>query len=90
MQTGIELIAKERQEQIDKHGYTPEKDKHYTKKELIHVATAILNKEPSFWPHSWSIEKYNKICSKPKKERLAIAGALIAAEIDRVLLEENM
>jgi len=34
-------------------------------------------------PFGWNVEQWNKMLSKQYKERLIIAGALIAAEIDR-------
>lgn len=40
-------------------------------------------------PEGWSPKVMYKICSKKYKERLIIAGALIAAEIDRLNYIEN-
>lgn len=37
-----------------------------------------------FHPHDWDSELWLKMMGKPYKERLIIAGALIAAEIDRI------
>lgn len=39
-------------------------------------------------PIGWNIEWFNKLCGKSRKERLIIAGALIAAELDRLQLIE--
>lgn len=88
MKTGIEMITERRTVQLNKLGYTPESDKAYIKKELLGVATAIAHKEPSFFPHSWRIEIYSKLANKSYVERLADAGALIAAEIDRIIAQE--
>lgn len=83
MKTGIELIAIERQEQIEKHGYTTENDRVYDNNQLSDFATAILQEDASWYP--WNKTLWVHIKRKPKIEQLAIAGALIAAEIDRLL-----
>jgi len=85
--TGVELIAKERAEQIEKHGKTVEKDcLHNKNKELITVARELLTTHPGNmgFPENWNRSQVHKIASKPYKERLIVAGALIAAEIDRL------
>lgn len=91
---GVELIAKERKEQIEKHGYTIQEDKKYNggyEFPLTKVASALsiddnrnrLAKE-TMKPINWSQESWDKMMNKSYKERLIIAGALIAAEIDRL------
>lgn len=94
MKTGIELIADERQEQIEKHGYDKQfiedNPEYYAAKELAFVAQIVLATEfeegidPNIYPESWPAEDIDKILRKPYKERLIIAGALLAAEIDRL------
>lgn len=90
MKTGIELIAKERKEQIEKHGRTIESDIDYnTVYQLSSAACSLLaypniNKMRLSPPSGWDENIWDKMCSKPYKERLIIAGALIAAEIDRL------
>lgn len=42
MKSGIELIAEERQRQIDQLGYTPEYDDQHDKQQLIVAATGLL------------------------------------------------
>lgn len=85
MKTGIELIAKERQEQIEKHGYTVEHDVDVNGDiTLIQVAIYCLDPTHEFlrYPKHWD-EKYKHILrQKPRVERFAIAGAFIAAAID--------
>ena len=39
-------------------------------------------------PHGWDKELFEKMVDKPHIERLTIAGALIAAEIDRQIHEQ--
>ena len=94
MKTGIELIAIERAEQINKHGYTPESDKHdYEQHELILLVEYLLKDDND--AERDNIREYliatcfpewllNKFDSKSKIQRLTVAGALIAAEIDRL------
>lgn len=92
--TGIELIAQERAEQIEKHGRTVEQDVLYNKDfQLVDAAENLifpLENYPEYGtdyisiPEDWNEGSFLKIMSKPYKERLIIAGALIAAEIDRI------
>lgn len=86
--TGIELIAKERQEQIEKHGYTTHIDANQNKdRELVMAAIALLQEHPSIidFPKSWLVNSLtHKMRNKNYNERLVIAGALIAAELDRI------
>lgn len=89
MKTGIELIAEERQEQIEKHGFTAMHDEEYEDEELRIAAVALLtpNGEQGLdylFPALWNKGNVRKMCSKSYKQRLIIAGALIAAEYDRV------
>ena len=93
MKTGIELITKERHEQIYKHKITPEFDfKHNSEEQLVLGAIDLLlvdeimsdDEIKYVTPKGWDADIFLKICSKPYKERLIIAGAFIAAEIDRL------
>lgn len=93
--TGIELIAKERQEQIEKHGFDKSHDakKWNEDGELVQAASYLLAK-PSFgcvnevrvatYPQRWNDEYHDKFDAKTGIEALKVAGALIAAEIDRL------
>lgn len=92
--TGIELIAQERQEQIEKHGRTIAKDAKQNKKKqlcfaaisIAHPMAHVINYEA---PHNWDQSIFMKMKNKSYKERLIIAGALIAAELDRLQIIEN-
>ena len=89
MKTGIEIIAEERQRQIDGEGFTAEKDQLYTIDQLAWAAASYALppnsstrsfKRTHLWP--WDPNTW-----KPSEDRvreLAKAGALIAAEIDRL------
>lgn len=81
--TGLQLIIDERMEQIDKHGYGPENDDDHVQGELLDLASFCLGNHVSF-PKMFPVAK-RKILGKTLTERLTIAGALIAAEIDRLL-----
>lgn len=93
--TGIELIAQERKEQIEKHGYTVKSDKQYKNDELGTLVKWILtelddaekdNYEEYLFTDEdgckFPLSLRDKILSKPPAEQLAVAGALIAAKID--------
>jgi len=96
--TGIELIAKERQEQIEKHGISVEHDVRFNRAHQLGNAAAVLateqgqftaRKRLGMMPLDWDDAQALKMCKKNHKERLIIAGALIAAELDRISAEEE-
>lgn len=88
--TGVELIAQERQRQIDVEGFGREHDMAETDVALASAAVAYIVTEidegeaKAWWP--WGLEWY-----KPGdvKRNLVKAGALIAAAIDRLQIEEE-
>lgn len=101
MKTGIELIADERQRQMDKEGWNSEHDAGHTKGELA-IAGAIYAmpekrrttktvpnafsqrgfiQVPKNWP--WHIDWW-KPSPHDRVRELVKAGALVAAEIDRL------
>lgn len=91
MKTGVELIGKERDEQIDKHGRTIGKDLHDNKNFQLAIAASALCQPDVFeskaydkCPDGWNINIWNKMCSKGYFERVIISGALLAAEADRL------
>ena len=94
--TGAELIALERQRQIEEEGYTLKNDIRYNfNEELAQAASCYAlpevnrfylrndNKQegPVHWP--WLRPSW-KPCPNDRKRELVKAGALIAAEIDRL------
>lgn len=90
--TGIELIAKERQEQIEKHGRTVEKDVQYNEDgqliDAILLLILSLNsdnhvalKEP---PKHWDEPIWHHMLQKTEHDKLILMGAFAAAEIDRL------
>lgn len=101
MKTAIEMIAKERQEQIEKHGRTLDHDvKNNNAYQLAKAAQHLLidftglSQNAAYElkldvigqdsPEGWDRMLFQKMMDKPYLERLIIAGALIAAEIDRI------
>jgi hypothetical protein len=88
MKTGIELIAEERQKQIAKWGNTEAHDVIHDSFELSRAAAAISYNAPEdintlIYAPDWAWELRVKYVNDNIK-RLQIAGALIAAEIDRI------
>lgn len=89
MKTGIELITEERQRQIEVEGWTIEHDKQYIVGELSDAALCYAmrgywrqrNMHVQLWP--WK-EDYWKPTPENRIRELQKAGALIAAEIDRL------
>lgn len=88
--TGAELIAAERQRQIEEEGWTPEHDADHSDKQLAHAAKAYIIEYERPWegegfapPLAWP---WHADWWKPRDpiRNLVKAGALIAAEIDRL------
>ena len=101
MKTGVEWIAEERQRQIEVEGWTKEHDAEHTNDSLAfaavcyaipsesrHYSYCPLRKErvPDFWP--WD-KKWWKPCPENRIRELVKAGALIAAEIDRLQAQKG-
>jgi hypothetical protein len=86
--TGAELITQERERQMSEEGWTAEHDDEHTNNELARVG-AIYALPAKFrfyaqaWPQTWSREWY-KPTPQNRIGELTKAGALIAAEIDRL------
>lgn len=96
--TGIELIAAERQKQIETLHWTAEHDDGYTVCQLVKAALCYatygmqramgaghFGKMPESWP--WE-RRWWKPDVDPVRN-LVVAGALIAAEIDRLHRREE-
>lgn len=94
--TGAELIAAERRRQVDAEGWTPEHDDAHGDDELAHAAATYAlpayartyrapHRAPMEWP--WE-DKWFKPSPFDRIRELVKAGALIAAEIDRLQREE--
>lgn len=93
MKSGIELIAIERQEQIDKHSRSVFSDiRDNSNKELSRAAHELLHDEPRMngFPSNWDASIVSGMIGKSYRDRLIIAGAFIAAEIDRLNNIEDM
>lgn len=97
--TGVELIAEERQKQIDKHGFTAqyhvEHPEYYEQNQLNQASASLILfdviPDDLFLevPENWDKDWFYKLLNHSQFERLVIAGALIAAELDRLNLKEN-
>jgi hypothetical protein len=92
MRTAIELIADERQRQIEKEGWTTEHDEEHDMDQMARAAAIYAMPEwkrdlhpfentPKEWP--WSDEWW-KPTPDDRIRELVKAGALIVAEIERL------
>lgn len=91
---GVELIRRERERQKNVEGWTPGHDDQHARGELASAAVCyamIPDPEsaagielPGEWPESWS-ESWWKPSPDNRVRELEKAGALIAAEIDRLM-----
>jgi hypothetical protein len=89
--SGIGLISDERLRQVLEEEFTPTSDQKWSKRELVASACMLLGhteQEESYPEVAYEIDK--KHADDSYERRLAIAGALIAAEIDRVLWEKEV
>lgn len=91
VKTGAQLIAIEREEQLKKHNRTIALDVELNSEYQLSkaAATLIIDDAGGYWssdlcPEGWNQTIWDKMTNKSYKERLIIAGALIAAEIDRL------
>jgi hypothetical protein len=110
MKNGIEVIAEERQRQIDVEGWTPEhdaqhRDGHLALAAACYATPILLYKKHEFanslefsdpwpWASAWDKRPHNgnviqdnssfNVNLEGRLRQLAKAGALIAAEIDRL------
>lgn len=87
MKTGIEHIIEERQRQISIEGYTSDHDDKHTNAELARAGACYVidYATPAHVGFAWPWDKrwWKPTPNDPIKQ-LAKAGALIAAEIDRL------
>lgn len=92
MKTGVELIAEERKRHIKVKGYTANFDAGHTQDELAILAMlyacpsrcrATLSPRSWFKAINWNFSWWNPVPNNRIRE-LQKAGALIAAEIDRI------
>lgn len=87
--TGLEKITQERLEQKIKHNHSVKSDwEQYPDFELAVIAEAVLTGNVGKIPANLEVPKYQKMIEKEYEQRLVIAGALIAAEIDRLNFTE--
>lgn len=92
MKSGIERIAEERKRQIESEGWSKNHDSMYKNNEIVKAAVcyALPKSERApflirFWP--WN-NLWWKPTPKDRIRELEKAGALIAAEIDRIQNDE--
>lgn len=89
MKTGIQIIEEERVAHQTREGFDSARDDQYTKGELAEAASCYTQVETRYssraahWPISWNFSWWKPTPGNRVKE-LAKAGALIAAEIDRL------
>jgi len=107
--TGIELIAEERQEQIEKHGFNAEHDAKHNTGDLADMACMCAAPTKLYYMQKYANEIHFRVLDrldrswnlpinyhgnvlldnkdsslKQRIHQLKVAGALIAAEIDRL------
>ena len=97
---GIELITAERKRQIEEEGFTTENDRFYDLEELAGAAVCyalpervrdwVFPDNKTLQEHLWPFEdRWWKPSPDDRIRELTKAGALIAAEIDRLRLVEK-
>jgi hypothetical protein len=91
MKTGIQIIALERERQLNEEKFDAKRDDAYVHNELAMAATCYARPYNELlpgsrignWPDTWS-EQWWKPSPDDRVRELSKAGALIAAEIDRL------
>lgn len=82
----IGIVSKIRVEQVLQHGFTVAEDVDYNANEqLKYAAMYLLTGSIQYWPTGWALtwkEKFDKKRTTYPVEALAIASALLMAEID--------
>jgi len=95
--SGVELISKERNEMVTKHHNTIEADVKFNSVSdsnfpyimpLVRGALGLLDKSYERSPDHWNPATVDHMKEKKYKDKLITAGALIAAEIDRLIYIE--
>jgi len=101
LKTGVELIAEERKRQIEQEGWTSEHDSEHKDGELANAGAYyamtddMISNIDSEWGndmhlHIWPFDlKWLKRTPNDRIKELQKAGALIAAEIDRLQNEQS-
>lgn len=85
---GVEQIADERFEQLNKHGRSEEHDEAHVRSELAYAAMVLAmppgerHNMAEFVRDCWPFDDYE--IPVDRRKQLVVAGALIAAEIDRL------
>ena len=94
-ETGLDLIAIERFRQVDQEGYSPEHDDHHVPDELVWAAICYATPPvrrryygPPLREWPWKMGDW-KPAPDDRIRELVKAGALIAAEIDRLIRTES-
>lgn len=91
--TGVELIAAERERQMRLKGWTAQHDREHSKAELACAAICYAEEAAhqvcqghsrGYFPGGWPFENEAWQPSEDPIRNLVKAGALIAAEIDRL------
>jgi hypothetical protein len=93
-QRSVDLIAAERQRQVESEGWTPEHDDSHTRGEIARAAGVYAMPSNHSWKEAnWPWEPESFKHKPPTREgrirELVKAGALIAAEIDRLRRAEG-
>lgn len=87
---GANAIFMERMKQIEMDGYDVDHDKANEKGELSIVAAVLLTGDSTNYPTWWSKNWLEKALAQPEKIRKIWAGALIAADLDRITEDEKL
>lgn len=92
---GAEMIAAERKRQIEKEGWTAEHDVQHDDESLVWAAVYYAlpdgcgTSEEAAFPASWD-RSWAKKAKDTRVRQLVKAGALIAAEIDRICDQQSV
>lgn len=83
-ESGFKSILKERINQVVKHKFSLEKDANYKSGQLLKASRFCITLNNSDWPHLWRKDIRDHIKTHSLDDRIVIAGAFMAAEVDRL------
>lgn len=82
MKHGIDLITRERKNKANSLHF--DLSPAFKSDDLLKMAGAMVLSNPLYAPGSWHPEVVRDLLRMPRRERIALAGAYIAAALDKM------
>jgi hypothetical protein len=82
MKTGVDLIARERKNKANSLHF--DMSPTFKSEDLVKMAAAMLLSNPLYAPDHWHKDVIAQLIRMPRTNRIALAGAYIAAALDKM------